>query len=52
MYGIAGIFGQQFARDVGALPAVVEALILTAGGHGAFSVKRVAFGLDAAAATV
>ena len=52
VYGVAGILRQKFAGDVGTLPAVFKALILTAGSYRAFSVKRVSVGLDAAAAAV
>jgi len=52
VFGIAGIIRQQLTRHIRTLPAVMKALILTTGSYGAFSVKRVSVGLDAAAASV
>ena len=50
MLGVAGIFCQQLAGNIGTFPAVNKSLILTAHRHGAFSVERVSVSLYAASA--
>lgn len=50
MLGVAGIFCQQLAGNIGTFPAVDKSLILTAHRHGTFSVERISVSLYAPSA--